>query len=164
MEIIERDGIWTTAKKEIDGKTYDIKIEETERTTAIRITLNGKDVHTPAVKYAVFKDICDMQRQEQAAREEAEYCEGPHRMVKIVKHDGAWTIAIARYKGKYYDVNVKHFEEPSNFGIDNGRVSKLWIREQRQDTPCVSYDRGWDVRPKTKAAKAVMNEILAMYN
>jgi hypothetical protein len=59
---------------------------------------------------------------------------------------------------------VKHFEEPSQFGIKNGRISKLWIREEGEIEPLVNFDRGWDIRPKTKAAKAVVNEILAMYN
>ena len=48
-------------------------------------------------------------------------------------------------------------------GIKNGRVSKLWIREGGKTEADVSYDRSWDV-PTTKAVKAVMNEILAMYN
>ena len=30
--------------------------------------------------------------------------------------------------------------------------------------PLVNYDRGWDTRPKSKAAKAIYKEILAMYN
>ena len=65
---------------------------------------------------------------------------------------------------RFFEINVKHFEGPSSFGIKNGRVSKLWIREEGKTEADVSYDRGWDVRPTTKAAKAVMNEILDMYN
>ena len=92
------------------------------------------------------------------------FTEGPHKMVKIVKHDGAWTIAEALFEKTIYHINVKHFEEPSKYGIHNGRISKLWIREEGTIEPLVNYDRGWEIRPKSKAAKAIYNEILAMYN
>ena len=160
MEIIERDGIWTKARKEISGKIYDIKIETTERTTAVCITRNGKHVHNTGVELAVFKDVCDMERQDL----DAEFCEGPNRMLKIIRHDGAWTTAKARFEGKLYEVHIKHFEVPSPFGIKNGRISKLWVREETQDTPCIIYEHDWETQPRSKAAKAIYEEILAAYN
>ena len=41
----------------------------------------------------------------------------------ITKHSGNWTsghIGPFRFE-------VKHYEEPSVFGIDEGRISKLWL-------------------------------------
>lgn len=44
---------------------------------------------------------------------------------------------------------IKCFDEPSSeYGIDGGRISKLWIKNTATDTVVANYDRGWDVRPK----------------
>lgn len=45
-----------------------------------------------------------------------------------------------------YEFGAKLFDEGSNYGIDNGRVSKLSIYNS-EDT-IVNYDRGWDIEPK----------------
>ena len=88
-------------------------------------------------------------------------------MIEIIRHDGNWTTARAEINGKTYHIETKHFELPSQFGIDNGRISKLFISEGTSWNPdkCrCAYDRGWDRRPRTKAAKAIYNEIIKMYN
>lgn len=36
------------------------------------------------------------------------------------------------------EFGAKLFDEPSGFGINNGRVSKMWI------DGIANYDRGWD--------------------
>ena len=59
---------------------------------------------------------------------------------------------------------VKHYETGSQFGINQERVSKLWIE---LDGKCVvSYDRGWDIRPdkKNPAVMNVYRSILKQYN
>ena len=38
------------------------------------------------------------------------------------------------------------FEEPSKYGIEGGKVSKLCIKDGSGDW-LVNYDRGWDVEP-----------------
>ena len=40
-----------------------------------------------------------------------------------------------------YKIQAKIFDEPSQFGIDNGRISKLWISGNGEE---LNYDRGWD--------------------
>lgn len=57
---------------------------------------------------------------------------------------------------------VKHFEQPSEFGIDAGRISKLFI-EINGILTC-SYDRGWDVKPEDELAKEVLATLIAKYN
>lgn len=55
-----------------------------------------------------------------------------------------------------YNFQAKLFDYGSDFGIDEGRVSKLsiWnqaVREEKQDflEACiVNYDRGWDIKPE----------------
>lgn len=41
---------------------------------------------------------------------------------------------------------VGYFEEPSEFGIDEGRISKLWIADET-GKPVAEYDRGWSIKP-----------------
>ena len=47
---------------------------------------------------------------------------------------------------KTYRVNAKVFLEDSEFGIENGPVSKLWIADSNGNW-IINYDRGWDVKP-----------------
>lgn len=53
------------------------------------------------------------------------------------------------FKGEYkdYDFTAMVFEEPSKYGIGDGKVSKLCIKDSSGDW-LVNYDRGWDVEPK----------------
>lgn len=57
---------------------------------------------------------------------------------------------------------VKHFEEGSPFGINEGRISKLDMR--KDDRIVVNYDRGWDIKPKGKAVQAAYQKILDQFN
>ena len=66
--------------------------------------------------------------------------------------------------GEKYKYWVKHYEEGSEFGIDGGKVSKLTICKLGEYQNLVNYDRGWDVKPKTKELKTVYSIILAKYN
>lgn len=40
---------------------------------------------------------------------------------------------------------MKVYEEPSMFGIDGGKVSKLMLK--RDGKVVCNYDRGWDIKP-----------------
>ena len=65
-----------------------------------------------------------------------------------------------------YDYWVKHFEEGSEYGIENdGCISKLTICKHGESKNLVNYDRGWDVRvPNNKEIKAVYAILLEKYN
>jgi hypothetical protein len=57
---------------------------------------------------------------------------------------------------------VKHYENESPFGIDNGRVSKLTLV---QDSKVVyNYDRGEDIEPQTSEAEKALAILLKEYN
>ena len=59
-------------------------------------------------------------------------------------HEG--TIGIP--KGDKYTIAhywVKAYEEGSEYGINNGRISKLTIKIAGKIT--ANYDRGWDIEP-----------------
>ncbi len=61
-----------------------------------------------------------------------------------------------------FDFVVKRFDEGSEFGINGGRISKLWIGKDGKEY--ANYDRGWDRRPKGPEEKKVYNEIIRRYN
>ncbi len=55
------------------------------------------------------------------------------------------------------------FDEPSEYGIDGGRISKLFVYTGFK-TPsqrlCVSYDRQWEQEPETKDALVATARLL----
>jgi hypothetical protein len=56
--------------------------------------------------------------------------------------------------------NAKVFDEGSEFGINEGRVSKLYILDEAQRKIVLNYERGWDVRPKTAADRRTLAALL----
>lgn len=60
----------------------------------------------------------------------------------------AWVQGTIKNQNDTYEFYAKVFDEGSEYGINKGRVSKLQIRCGRMDI--VSYDRGWDIKPKTE--------------
>lgn len=64
--------------------------------------------------------------------------------------DGNWVMGT--FNGMEFEAKI--FTAPSEFGINNGYVSKLWIKSPSEDdsTVLVNYDRGWDIgedKPET---------------
>ena len=71
--------------------------------------------------------------------------------------------------GRVFRVSLKYYISPSEFGIDGGRVSKLWISEKTDSGRVIircNYDRGWDLPPDItdSTLKAVYKSIIARYN
>lgn len=52
------------------------------------------------------------------------------------------------YEGQYGDWHwsAKVYDLPSRFGIDEGRVSKLTVKDLGGEV-IIHYDRGWDIPP-----------------
>lgn len=70
-------------------------------------------------------------------------------------------------KGKF-KICAKVFREGSDFGINNGRISKLQVCDVSQEhwgfEQCyVNYDRGWDIRPNDPEAIEFLNGLLAAF-
>ena len=65
--------------------------------------------------------------------------------------------------GAEYKYAIKHYEECSKYGINNGRISKLFIHTFDGNHMLCAYDRGWDIRP-VKKVKAIYNMIIAECN
>lgn len=59
-----------------------------------------------------------------------------------------------------YHYQAKVYDEGSIYGINEGRISKLWM--SRDGKTVVSYDRGWDIRPDAEA-QAAFEKIIARF-
>ena len=61
-----------------------------------------------------------------------------------------------------YTCRAKVYEEGSIYGIDEGRISKLEIRDSKNNV-VVNYDRGWDLEPKNVLEQAALQTIKNIY-
>ncbi len=85
-------------------------------------------------------------------------------MISITKREGNWTFGTIGG----YDFEVKHYDEPSEFGIEledaPGRISKLWIGRRDNHSCLACYDRGWDKLPSTDAELEMAQAIIDRFN
>ena len=63
-----------------------------------------------------------------------------------------------------YEYWCKHYDEPSPFGIDGGKISKLTICRLQDDKELYNYDRGLDFDILDEDGKAAYHIILTKYN
>ena len=69
------------------------------------------------------------------------------------------TLEIDGTKVEYW---VKHYEEGSEFGIDEGRISKLDCRADGEII--LHYERGWDLEPQTELATKALEILKSRFN
>lgn len=70
------------------------------------------------------------------------------------------------YNGNNFTITAAVFEEPSKYGINNGKISKLDIIEKDNNGNRIDYcryDRGWDTKPKGDV-KIVFDALIDKYN
>lgn len=83
-----------------------------------------------------------------------------------------WTVGDVHYKGKKYKFEMKNFMEGSVYGIDKGCISKLFVSDPGKagvnnivyGPVIMNYDRGWDIRPQTADAKAILKALKDRFN
>jgi len=76
-----------------------------------------------------------------------------------------WSLFKAVIDGDEYSIEAKIFKEPSEFGINGGKISKLGIRSLGVNGQEISYDRGWDIEPpKSGNLKKVYDTFIMKYN
>ena len=89
------------------------------------------------------------------------------------KHSkGGWTVGDIYYKGGHYIFEMKNFLEGSVYGIDNGCISKLFVRNKGGEgvehiiygKVVMNYDRGWDIRPINNDAKDILKALKERFN
>lgn len=69
------------------------------------------------------------------------------------------TLEIDGTKVEYW---VKHYEEGSKFGINEGRISKLDCRVDGEII--LHYERGWDIEPQTELATKALEILKSRFN
>ena len=47
------------------------------------------------------------------------------------------------------------------FELEDSRISKLWIRSEETGEVVASFERGWDMKPATEMAKAIVDLLAA---
>ncbi len=78
----------------------------------------------------------------------------------ITKQRGNWTFGhIGPFR-----FEVKRFDEPSVFGIDGGRISKLWLTWKDSYGTVAAYDRGWDKLPAFADAQEAIDTLCTLWN
>lgn len=68
--------------------------------------------------------------------------------------------------GISFKYEAKVFGKGSQFGIDDGRISKLQVMKKTGDTSwtlIVLYDQGWEIQPEDEIDKKAFNYILNLY-
>ena len=56
---------------------------------------------------------------------------------------------------------VKHYKNPSKYGINNGRISKVMLKIDGEIV--CNYDRGWDIEPETEEHKLILDTLVEFF-
>lgn len=73
-----------------------------------------------------------------------------------------WTEGTIRVGTSIFHYWMKHFEEASIYGIDEGRISKLML--QREGETVFNFDRGEDIAPVDEETEIALGILLKEYN
>ena len=77
-------------------------------------------------------------------------------------HEGVIGIPVGKEKSIPAHYWVKAYDEPSEYGIEDGRISKMEV--QINGETAIRYDRGWDVYPETEDANLAYAILMQEYN
>ena len=72
-----------------------------------------------------------------------------------------WKEGSLRVGKSIFHFWAKVYDLPSEFGIREGRISKLTLK--RNDTIVCNFDRGWDIKPVDDDTKAALEILLYSY-
>lgn len=73
-----------------------------------------------------------------------------------------WKTGAMKVRNSIFHFWVKCFDEPSHFGIEGGRISKLCLK--KENTIVCNYDRGWDIEPKDEDTQTALQILMKEYN
>ena len=79
--------------------------------------------------------------------------------------DGRVTIPNVCQNGSYnYEFCAKVYDLPSKYGINEGRISKLNVKDVNTNTEVIGYDRGWYLEPHCPQECAALNALLEIFS
>ena len=73
-----------------------------------------------------------------------------------------WSEGSIKVRNSLFHYWVKHYDEPSEYGINEGRVSKLILK--RNGEIVYNFDRGLDVEAVDEETKLAFAILLKEYN
>jgi hypothetical protein len=75
---------------------------------------------------------------------------------------GSGTWVIGTIAGHRFEVLVfpEHAECP-DYELGESRISKIWLQRLSDKTCVANFGRGWDIRPMTEAAQAIVDFLAA---
>ena len=84
--------------------------------------------------------------------------------------DRGWTAGrietlsgAGHYETYIYEFEAKVYDLPSKYGINEGRISKLSVKDMRTDAEIIGYDREWYHEPKRSQEYAIVNALLMIF-
>ena len=73
---------------------------------------------------------------------------------------GTWV--CGRLNGHRFDALVfPEQAETAEYELGDSRVSKLWVQRLADKTQVANFDRGWDMRPTSEDARAIVDFLCA---
>ncbi|MCD7750417.1 MAG: hypothetical protein LUI10_01520 [Lachnospiraceae bacterium] len=74
------------------------------------------------------------------------------------------TVTVLTKDGKPVVIHywMKHYDGTSEFGINEGRISKLSLRQDGREV--YNFDRGLDIEPQTMEAEMALKLLMDKYN
>ena len=73
-----------------------------------------------------------------------------------------WKEGALKVRNSVFKFSVKHFDEGSQYGIENGRISKLMLK--RDGVTVCNHDRGWDILPVDDDTETALEILKLEYN
>ena len=73
-----------------------------------------------------------------------------------------WKRGTIKVGKSIFTYEMKQYDEPSIFGINEGRISKLALRRGREWV--LTYDRGWDIEPQDEDTRIALEILLKSEN
>lgn len=73
-----------------------------------------------------------------------------------------WREGSLKAGGSIIKYWIKQYETGSEYGINEGRISKLMMT--REDKVIANYDRGWDLEPIDSQAELALAILLKQHN
>ena len=73
-----------------------------------------------------------------------------------------WKEGALKVNGSWFHYWLKVFDEPSRFGINEGRISKLMLK--RKGEVVCNYDRDWDIKPVDEDTEIALQILLYSEN
>lgn len=79
-------------------------------------------------------------------------------------YEGNWVVGTFYNRGATYKFNAKIYPEPSIYGINDGHVSKLWVKNLKLNKEVFNYDRGYDIGNELMTEKGMIKDLVDYLN